>query len=125
MILRARSWRGLLSRDHKSRKTFHVKHSQRRPPRCFRNRPRPLINVNGLGSSSLTDTKFAKDHVENVLDIDPTQQPPQSIGGPPQLLGRQFLTLSDYAGAPPQRFRGLPQQRPLPLPGDQASFLTA
>ena len=40
-------------------KLFHVK------------QPSPLINVNGLGSSSLADTELAKDHVENVLDIDP------------------------------------------------------
>ena len=34
-----------------------------------------------------------KDHVQDILDIDPAEQPSQRIRRRPQILGRQFLAL--------------------------------
>ena len=124
MILRARSWRGLLSRDDQSRKMFHVKRSQRASRAVFHVKqpkrglfhvkqflnPNPKLFINGLsGSSSFPDAELAKDHVENVLDIDPPQQPPQGIGRPAQLLRRQLLALSNHGRAAAQSLRSLLQ----------------
>jgi hypothetical protein len=90
MILRVRSWRRLLSRDDKSRKTFHVKRRQRTlralfhvkhlGRRCETFHVKQSVNpnakpfVNGLTSRpSFADTELAKDHVEDILDIDPAK----------------------------------------------------
>lgn len=63
-------------RFHVSRETsepaFHVKQS-----------------VNRLNEGILlSDTEFPEDHVEYVLDIDPTQQPSEGIGRGTELFGR-------------------------------------
>src|SRR6202044_1197580 len=44
-------------------------------------------------NESFTNTKIAKDHVQNILDIDPPSKPPQRGGCGAQFLGDQFLML--------------------------------
>ena len=43
----------------------------------------------------LSNTEFAEDDVQDILDIDPTKQAPEGISGGPQIFGREFLALSD------------------------------
>ena len=38
-------------------------------------------------------TEFPEDHVEDILDVHPTQQPPEGMRGDPKFLRRQFLAL--------------------------------
>ena len=65
---------------------FHVKHPQ--------------------GEVLLAHAKLPEDHVENILDIHPTQKPPQRISRHPQFLRGQFLTLLDYVKGMEERSRG-------------------
>jgi hypothetical protein len=76
------------------------------------------MNLNPL----LPDTKFPEDHIEDILDIDPTKQLSQGLNRQPQILGSEFLTLPNHRYATLQRNRGLLQQLTLPLPADQASL---
>ena len=73
----------------------------------------------------LSDTKITKDLVQDILDVDPTEQSAQRIGGRPQLLGGEFLALLEHRHAALQRSHGLLQQFALPLPADQATLLRA
>src|SRR5262249_16960348 len=73
--------------------------------------------------SLFADAELVKDQVENVLDIDPPEQAPQSITPSSQLLSRYLLTLTNHRGAPSQRLHGLLQQYPLPFPSDQATLV--
>jgi hypothetical protein len=41
---------------------------------------------------SLTYTKLTEDHVQHILDVDPTEQPAEGASRHPQILRRQFLT---------------------------------
>jgi hypothetical protein len=41
---------------------------------------------------SLTYTKFAEDHVQHILDVDPAEQSAEGASRHPQILRRQFLT---------------------------------
>src|SRR5580692_5708901 len=68
----------------------------------------------------LSNTEFPKDHIENILHIDPSEQPAQGIRRHPQILSSQFLALADGSNAALQRSRGLLQQLSLPLPSNQA-----
>jgi hypothetical protein len=61
---------------------FHVKHSAKRPARERRAREiifvfvfhvKRFVKVNK--TISLTYTKFAEDHIQHILDIDPAEQP--------------------------------------------------
>ena len=63
---------------------FHVKH--------FVNR----LNEGIL----LTDTELAEDDIENVLDINPAEQPSEGVGRGPELFGGQFLALADHGDRP-------------------------
>jgi hypothetical protein len=49
-------------------------------------------------NESFTNTKIAKDHVQNILDIDPAGEPPQSGGCRTQFFGDQFLMLPEPDG---------------------------
>ena len=48
---------------------------------------------------SLTYTKIPEDHVEQVLHVDPAEQPPQGSSSHPQLFRSQFVTLLDHPKA--------------------------
>src|ERR1700733_6789902 len=67
----------------------------------------------------LSYTEFSKDDIENVLDINPAQQPPQRNRRPSQFFRSEFLTASNHRNAAMQHIRRLPQQFPLPLAPDQ------
>ncbi len=58
---------------------FHVKRSH----------VKRFVKVNE--TNSLTYTKFAEDHVQDILDVDPAEQPAERPSRHPQLLRRQFL----------------------------------
>src|SRR5258708_39229526 len=110
MMREPNSWRGLLSRDRKSRKPFHVKRSEFESfavsretsgfiDPLFHVKRDSLVRVNRLNQAIalLSDTELAKDHVQDVLDVHPAEQPPQGRRRGPQILRRQFLTLPDRA----------------------------
>ena len=42
-----------------------------------------------------TYTKFPEDHIEKFLDVDPAQQPSQGLSRYSEVLGDQFLPLTD------------------------------
>lgn len=44
-------------------------------------------NVSRETPPSLADAKFGEDHVQKILDIDPSGQPPQLAGRHPEILG--------------------------------------
>src|ERR1700726_983487 len=73
--------------------------------------------------TSLADTELAEDYVEDVLDIDPAEQPAERVRGRPQIFRDQFLSLPDGSDAPPQRKRCLLQQSTLTLPRDQRALV--
>ncbi len=50
-----------------------------------------------------TYTKLPEDHIEDILHIHPTQQPPQRMGRDPQMLRGKFLALPQYLYAALQR----------------------
>jgi len=58
---------------------------------------------------SFADTKVAKNHVQHILHIDPSNQPPQSIGSEPKFFCDDVLpsSLLHSAGSS-QRIRALP-----------------
>ncbi len=66
---------------------FHVKrfHTKR------------FVNVNE--TISFTYTKFAEDHVQDILDVDPAEQPAERPSRHPQILRRQFLTFRNHRQA--------------------------
>ena len=39
------------------------------------------------------DAKITKDHIEDILDIDPAEQPAQATGCHSKILGGEFLAL--------------------------------
>ena len=49
-------------------------------------------------NESFTNTKIAKDHVQNILDIDPSGEPPQRGCCRTQFLGDQFFMLPGLGG---------------------------
>src|SRR3954466_850292 len=68
---------------------FHVKRRSSRVLRCFtENRPQQM-NEEIL----LAYTEVPEDRIQDVLDIDPPQQPAQRKSGGPQFLGDEFLAL--------------------------------
>ena len=71
------------------------------------------------------NTEFPEDHVEDILDVHPPQQPPEGMRGAPKFLCRQFLTLPDDIYAAMQRNRCLLQQLALPDAADQPSLAGA
>src|ERR1700690_517430 len=68
----------------------------------------------------LAYTEFPENHIQDILHVDPPEQPPEGIRRHSQILGGQFLALADGGNAALQRSRGLLQQLPLPLPSNQA-----
>src|SRR4051794_9331357 len=70
----------------------------------------------------LTYTKFPKDFVENILDVDASQQASQRIGGSPEFLRNELLTSVDRLHAALQRTLRCAQQLALPLAGDHADI---
>ena len=84
---------------------------------------KPFIKVNK--TISLTYTKLPEDHVEEVLHVDPSEQPPQRLGCDSQILRSQFFALLDCSDAPSQRHHGLLQKSSLPLPIDQTALACA
>ena len=57
----------------------------------------------------LADTELPEDHVEDVLNIDPAEQPSQRVGGHSQILGGQFFTLTQHHDTAPERLSRLSQ----------------
>src|SRR5437899_3541846 len=64
-----------------TRAMFHVKH------------PPYEMNEEIL----LANTKIPKDHIQNVLNVDPSQEPAQGMSSNPQILRREFLALPNRA----------------------------
>ena len=66
--------------------------------------------INRMNKASLfADTEFPEDHVKNILNVNPAEQPPQGICRHPQILSSELLTLPDGPDAAPQRNSGLMQ----------------
>jgi hypothetical protein len=70
----------------------------------------------------LTNTEIPKDHIQNIFDVDPPQEPPQGMNRDPQVLRGEFLTLPNRIYAALKRNYCLLQQFSLPLPADQAAL---
>src|ERR1700755_864588 len=70
----------------------------------------------------LSYTEFPENHIQDILDIDPAKQPAQGKSRRPQILRREFLALLQHVYAALQRDGRLPQQLPLPFPGDQTTL---
>src|SRR5436190_12157716 len=88
-------------------------------PSVFHVKPRfPWLNEVIL----LPYTKLPEDDIQNVLHVNPTEQPPQGKRRCSQLLGGQFLALADHGDAALERIRRLLHELPLPLARNQASF---
>src|SRR5262249_53286295 len=98
------SWGGLLSRDRKRRKTFHVKRPVAMPRLFHVKQPLTLkssLTLKRLFSvvrkrRSLPDAEFPEDHVENILDIDAPEQPAERIGRQSQILRGELLATTDH-----------------------------
>src|ERR1019366_7626701 len=73
----------------------------------------------------LSYTKFSEDHIQDILDIDPTKQPTQRMNRSPQILRREFLAVPYHFHTALQRNRGFLQQFSLPLPPDQPPLIRA
>src|SRR5476651_2802039 len=73
----------------------------------------------------LAYTKFSENLVENVLDINSPQQPPERMSRRAQIFRHQFLTLVRLTHAALQRRHCLAQQCALPLPADQPALAGA
>ena len=74
----------------------------------------------------LADTEVAEDHVQDILDVDPTGQAAQGTDGDAQLLGEQILTAGDLAPQrPPQRCLGILQRPAMTRAGHQGGFGTS
>ena len=76
--------------------------------------------VKYICSPLLPDTELAKDHVEQILNIHPSQKTSERKRGDAQLLSCELLAQVDGRDAPAKRCSGLAQPRPLPLSRDQA-----
>jgi len=70
----------------------------------------------------LSDTKLPKDHIQNILNVDPAKQSSEGISRRPQILRRQLLPLPDSGDAPLQGGGRLLQQTALSGPRDQPTF---
>jgi len=82
---------------------FHVKH--RKPDRSF------------------PDTEIAKNHVENILDIDPARKAAKRIGGLSKLLGNNVFPSADTLSE--RSIERLPchfQHFSMPLAADQGGL---
>ena len=81
-----------------------------------------LFHVKQLGSKWIKNCLFAdaeipENHVQDVLDVDPADQPPERVSRQPQFLGDQFLARACTSDRAAQGdVRRLLQQLPLPLP---------
>ena len=73
-------------------------------------------------NSLLTDTELPENHVQDVLDIDPSQQPPERISRRPQFLRGQLLALLQSRQCCVATNGRLPQQFALTLPADQPAL---
>src|SRR6185295_10963478 len=67
-------------------------------------------------------TKFSKNRIQDILDVDPAQQSSQGMSRCPQLLRRKLFPLLYHRYAAPQRIRRLPQQFSLPLSANETGF---
>src|SRR5262245_61570793 len=88
---------------------FHVKH---------------FVNRSNEGPL-LSDTEFAEDDIEDVFDVDPTEQSAKGIRRSPELLGRELFALTHNGDRPAQRVGRILDEHPLALPRDQSSLASA
>jgi hypothetical protein len=58
--------------------------------------------VNHNCQKSLSDTELPEDYVQQILDVNPTQQAPQRSRRQTQILRGQLLAMFDGADAPLQ-----------------------
>src|SRR5262245_57758342 len=101
---------------------FHVKHRSGSDPVPFH--VKRFVNRLNEGLL-LSNTEFAEDDIEDVFDVDPTEQSAEGIGRGPELLGSEFFALTHHSDRPAQRIGGVLHKHPLPLPRDQATLATA
>ena len=47
----------------------------------------------------LTNTEFPEDHIQDILDIDPAQQPSQGMSRGSEVFGCKLLALADNVEA--------------------------
>ena len=64
-------------------------------------------------------TELSEDHVQQILNIDPSQKLPQILSCNSQLFRRQFFSMICRAYAAMQHFGRIAQQFAVPLPTDQ------
>ena len=58
--------------------------------------------------SLFADAEFPKDHVQNVLDVDPAEQPPEAMNRDSQLLGDKFVAAPGHRLCLDERCRRIP-----------------
>jgi hypothetical protein len=105
---------GLLSRVGKSRKwdlpkisMFHVKQGASSSESDVSRETVIIIEMNQ--EVLLTYTKFSEDNIENMLDIDPAEQPSERLCRRAQILRDEFLTLARLGYTAMQQIRRLSQ----------------
>jgi hypothetical protein len=72
-----------------------------------------------------TYTKLAKNHVQDILNVHPSQQPPQRVRGGAEFFRREFLTRPNDLYAATQRTGGILQQLALPGSANQPALAGA
>src|SRR6185437_5825510 len=87
--------------------------------RVSRETTRPLkVVLTTFINHSFADTKFAEDHLKNILDIDPAGEPTQRRGGRSQLFGDElFATLVPLSQRAVECSHGVLQSAAMPGAG--------
>src|SRR6267154_4631057 len=73
----------------------------------------------------LTYTNLPEDHVQDILNVHPSQQPSQRVRGGAELLGREFLACPNDFYAATQRKGRILQQLALPGSANQPALAGA
>src|SRR5260370_40789908 len=71
----------------------------------------------------LPNTEIPKNHIKDIVDVDPAKQPPQGMGCCPQIFRGKLPALPDDGYAALQRRRRFLQQFALPRAADQPTLL--
>ena len=93
----------LLSRDDPDRKLEVQLPVSRETAVPLRSKSLPYMKRSGLNNESrnitilLSYAELTENHIQDILDIDPAQQPSKAEGGRPQFFGGKFLPLIDQA----------------------------
>src|SRR5687767_7978053 len=106
---------------------FHVKHKDKEVPPGVGKLTWPFRSASPITPPLLrrllTDAEIAKDHVQDILHIDTSQQLAKRPRRQPEMLGHDFFAaIQSLALGFAQYTRGFPQMGTLPLPRHQRRF---